>query len=294
MEDVIRKLLTNFIQLTIFSLMLSMGLNLTIKQIILLWRQPKALLSFLFAVDVLVPIITLLIVLLLFDLPISLKASLILMAVCPGAPLTTRKVVKAKGNFPYAISFQVTVVMLAVITTPLLLAIFSFIFPPDIAIHPIEVAKQVTFAQLLPLSIGIAIREKLPKIAVRIGKPLTKIANVMFVVLAIFVLVKGIDGFLDLSGLSILAIIIVTVLSLAIGHLLGGPREDTRTALAVFCATRNPGLALLIASFNFQKLEILSTLIAYSILGSLVSIAYTIWRKRTAAKVSEAETERSF
>ncbi len=291
MEEFIRKLLTNFVELTIFSLMLSLGLNLTIKQVTLLWRKPKILLTFLLAVDVLVPIVTLLIVLLLVDLPPAVKIGLILLAVCPGAPLTTRKIVQAKGYFPYAVSFQVTVSLLAVITVPLLLAILSFLFPPNVDILPRQVAEQVTFAQLLPISIGIAIRETWPQLADEMGKPLTKIANVMFIVLVIFVLVKSLDIVLGLSFLSVVAIIFMTVVSLAIGHLLGGPREDTRTALAVFCATRNPGLALLIASLNFPELGVLPILIAYVLVGALAAIPYLTWRKRIAAQRAKAEAE---
>ena len=38
--------------------------------------------------------------------------------------------------------------------------------------------------------------------------------------------------------------------ALAMGHALGGPEPGTRTAIAIWSALRNPGLALLVAALN--------------------------------------------
>ena len=56
------------VKVTIFSLMLSTGINLSLEKMLSLWRQPALLFRALLAVGVLVPLVVM-ILLKLFDLP---------------------------------------------------------------------------------------------------------------------------------------------------------------------------------------------------------------------------------
>jgi hypothetical protein len=62
---------------------------------------------------------------------------------------------------------------------------------------------------------------------------------------------------------------------------LGGPDPAERTALAT--VTRQPGLALLIATASFPKLQVMPPILSLIIGCALVSIPYTAWRKRILA-----------
>jgi predicted cobalt transporter CbtA len=44
------------------------------------------------------------------------------------------------------------------------------------------------------------------------------------------------------------ALVVLLLLAVAIGHLLGGPHPDDRTALAIACATRHIGVAVVVAT----------------------------------------------
>jgi BASS family bile acid:Na+ symporter len=68
-----------------------------------------------------------------------------------------------------------------------------------------------------------------------------------------------------------LAIVLVTVLAMASGHLLGGPEPATRTAVAVCSAARNPGLALLVATQNGAPPTVVATIFVYLIISALSS-----------------------
>ncbi|MBK8318319.1 MAG: hypothetical protein IPL05_06765 [Betaproteobacteria bacterium] len=57
----------------------------------------------------------------------------------------------------------------------------------------------------------------------------------------------------------IVAVAMITLLALCLGHLLGGPEPGTRTATAIASAARNPGLALLVASLNGARPEIIAS-----------------------------------
>jgi BASS family bile acid:Na+ symporter len=82
-----------------------------------------------------------------------------------------------------------------------------------------------------------------------------------------------------------LAIVIVTLLALAVGHLLGGPDPGTRTAVAISSAARNPGLALLVATLNAASPAITATVLAYFAVAALTLIPYVSLRRRAPARI---------
>ena len=67
----------------------------------------------------------------------------------------------------------------------------------------------------------------------------------------------------------------------AIGHLAGGPGRDERTSLAIACATRHIGVALLVAS-AFPGPGTATLVAAYVVASLLVSVPYLLLRKRAA------------
>ncbi len=90
--------------------------------------------------------------------------------------------------------------------------------------------------------------------------------------------------------LPLVVIVIMVVISLAIGHLLGGSEVDKRSALAIACIARHIGLAMYIAVFSNAQEQVLPTLVSYIILGSLIAIPYSTWSKRQVVRVKPAQS----
>jgi BASS family bile acid:Na+ symporter len=82
----------------------------------------------------------------------------------------------------------------------------------------------------------------------------------------------------------VVVIAILVIVSLAIGHFLGGPDDDKRSVLAIACIARNVGLALFIAVLNDMQEKVFPTLVAYLMIGSCLGIFYSIWNKRQLQK----------
>lgn len=76
-----------------------------------------------------------------------------------------------------------------------------------------------------------------------------------------------------------------TLVALAIGHALGGRDPDDRTALAVSCASRHVGIAMLAAS-TVPGPRVAVLVLAYVLAAAVVSIPYLRWRKRTRPAAS--------
>lgn len=275
------------VKVTIFSLMLSTGINLSIEKMLSLWRKPALLFRALLAVVVLVPLVVI-ILLKLFNLSPEVMSGLALLAASPGAPLTTKRSQMAGARFRYSASLQLTLALLAVVITPLTLGIFAILFQriPD-KITLLEVAKQVTMVQFLPVTLGLLLQKLGSKYAVAIAQPLTLFANGLFLVLVVVAAIVGLPMLLKMWGMPLLVIAILVMVSLAIGHVLGAPELEHRSILAISCIARNVGLALFIAILNDVEQQVIPTLVAYTILGAVLGIAYSIWYKRKLASLRQ-------
>ena len=191
----------------------------------------------------------------------------------------------AGGSTPYSASLQLTLALLAVLTTPFTLAIFHSMFVLETSgLASLEVARQVAIVQFLPVSIGLLVRRLVPGLAGVAAKPITVLAKVLFALLIAAIVVPGIRMILHFGALPALAIVIMVVVSLALGHLLGDPIPDERTALAVATIARNVGLALFITALNRAEQAVLPTLLSYMILGAIVAVPYSTWSKRRVAR----------
>ena len=278
-------IILHFVSLTVFILMFAIGVNHSFEQLISLWRRPALLLRSLLSVIVVVPMVVG-VLLWVFDLTPAVATGLAVLAAAPGAPLTTKRSQMAGGDSTYSASLQLTLALLAVVITPLILAIFYALF--DLAterVTPFQVALQVAEVTFLPVIIGLLIHHFAPGTAERIGKPVRVLANVLFILLFVVLIVllavaPQLRAMLHFWGLPMAAILIMVVVSLASGHLLGGPSREQRSALAIASIARNVGLALFIAGLSDYGQNFIPTVLTYMILGALLAVPYGVWSKR--------------
>jgi BASS family bile acid:Na+ symporter len=264
---------------TLFSVMLALGLSLR-PDAMHHWRsRPGLPLRVLLGSCVLVPLAALL----LLELPWSWELSrparhaIALMAVCPSAPLALRKAGVSGGDQQLAALLQVSAAIAAILTIPVLALLFRQTFQLEgWLIRPLDVAVQVGKAQVLPLLIGVLLRQRLPALAERIERPLANLANALLLLLLVLVLVKAGPALLATVPADPAALLLMAglaILSLALGRWLGGRdrREGLTTALVT--AMRNPGLALLFASTHGKDLPGLRLwILAYVLVTLLVSM----------------------
>lgn len=277
------------VKVTLFTMMLAIGVNLSWEKLTFLWRSPKKLIISLVAVIVIVPAVVIAL-LSIFDLPSESATVLAILAASPGAPLITKRSQMAGGHIPYSASIQLTLALVAVIVTPLTLRIFFILFDIDIEyIGVLNIAKQVIEIQFIPIIIGLLLQKFSPNLVSKYGKTLILIANILLIIMALFLLPVAIPLIFKINILSMAAIVIMAIASLAIGHFLGGKAVEERSALAVACLARNIGLALFIITLSENSASFIPTLVSYMILGAIVAFPYSAWSKRQLKK----ETQKS-
>jgi BASS family bile acid:Na+ symporter len=292
-EILTMEILGHFVTATMFTLMLTIGVNDTFQQLISVWRRSAVLARSLFAAIVAVPVLVMLLLWVL-DLSPAVATALALLAASPGAPLTTTRSKIAAADTIYVSSLQLSLALLAVVVTPIWLAIFFYLFDLTIeSVTPIKVASQVAQVTFLPVVIGLLLQRVAPKFIDRVRKPLNILAVAMFVLLVLAVVVvlvmtAELREMLILDLTSVSAILIMAISALTIGHFLGGRRPEERGGLATICVARNWGLAVYISTLSEAGAESIPAMTVYLILGATMGVVYGLWIRRQVDNKLEA------
>lgn len=272
-------ILSLFAAATLFAVMFDLGLAIVPGEFRWVVQRPVLLLKALFAVLVAVPVLALVVTRAL-DLPRPVEVGIVLMAISPGAPVALRRSMGAGGHRTFAPALQIAVALLAVVSMPLSIAVLNEYYSAQAVVDPQHLARQVFFAQLLPLALGMAMNRLANRAAAWLEPKLRRLGSVLLVVLLVLVLIDIWHVVIGAGWRAALAIVLVTALALAVGHMLGGPEPATRTATAICSAARNPGLALLVATLNHAPPAITATALAYLLIAAATLIPYVFWRRR--------------
>lgn len=234
------------LELAVVVLIFAIGLGSTPADLGYLWRRPALLARSLLAMVVLVPAAALLMVALL-PLSTGVKAALLVLAVSAGAPLLPRKL-GAVGASGYVFSLVVTSSLLAIVLVPAWAALVGRHLGVEIELDPLTVAGVLAKSFLLPLAAGFVLRFAILARADRAAARLMVGAGVVLTIAALALLALHWDLLATVRWQGFAALTALLAIALAIGHALGGPEPADRTALAIACATRHVGIAVLVAS----------------------------------------------
>ncbi|HEY3450411.1 MAG TPA: bile acid:sodium symporter [Myxococcales bacterium] len=275
------------VALGVMALMLAQGTAVEAGQLLYLVRRPGLLARSLLAVVVAVPCIALAVGWLLRPEP-AVQVGLAVLAACPVAPVMIVRVRKASGDVEYVAALHLTLAVLSIATTPLALAVLSRVLGFEAGIRPGLVAVQVGRSLLLPFALGVAARTWTPAFAARVRGPLA-VAGGLALLAGVVVLLAGQGGWrllLSHAPRGYLAMAVMFVAALGAGHVLAGGPPNRRAALALESAARNPGLALLIASLNFDPRRSMGVLLPYLVVSPVLATVYAGTRVRSRVAVA--------
>lgn len=270
------------LKLSVGAIILAIGTDSRLSDLAYLWRRPGLLLRSLLAMYVLVPLAALVLVKLL-TLRTGVEVGLLVLAVSAGAPLLPRKLMHL-GQGEYVFSLVVTSTSLAIIVVPAWLALLGPQFGHPDRLESGRIAVVFARSFFLPLAVGMLARWCSPDLAERFGDRLMRIAGVALVACALALFTLHWEVILEARWDGVATLAAFTIAALAIGHWLGGPDEEDRTALAIACSTRHLGIAVLIAASVPGPRT--AVIVAGDILiASAVSIPYLRLRRRTSQAI---------
>jgi BASS family bile acid:Na+ symporter len=236
---------------------------------------------------VLVPLAALALVGLL-DLAPGVQLGLLVLAVSAGAPLLPRKLLRI-GDGAYTFSLVLLSSLLAVVVVPAWLALLGPHFRAPLELGATDVAWVLAKSFLLPLTVGMLLRRLAPAFAARWASKLIGAAGLVLTACALLLLVLHWEVLVVAHFSGVFALMALVALALAAGHVLGGPGADDRTALAVACASRHLGIAVLVAA-SLPGPRTAAIVAVYIVASAVVTLPYLRWRRRVSSRLSTPPT----
>jgi BASS family bile acid:Na+ symporter len=258
----------------------SIGLQAQPRVVLAAMRNTKLVLKGLLAVNIVVPVIALIICSI---LPINpfVRAGIVIMAVSPMAPLVQMKMWKGGLDTSHAIGLYVALILSAILFVPATLALLSVLYPGEVSISVVAVAKMVAITTLLPVAVGLVVSNWAPGFARRTAPFVMILGFIAVGLLAMLILYKEGGALLGLIGDGTLLAIVVTVAAgLLAGHWLGRPNPANSDALAMAAGTRHPGIAALIVHANFNDPRVMLSVLLFLLTGIVMTVGYLVWQTR--------------
>jgi len=265
MTEILETLAMLSVLVFVISSMLSMGLSLTMQQIIDPLKNVRLVVLALVANFILVPIVAYAITLII-PLDESVSNGLILLSTAAGAPFLPKLVEVAKGNIAFSVGLMVALMVVTIIYLPLVLPLLL----SGVEVNPWDIAQSLIVMMLIPLAIGLFIRARYEDAAAKIQPTFAMAANIGILVLSVLGLVLNFSSMIALVGsFGILAAIIFLVAALVIGYLLGGSDQSTKSVMGLGTAQRNISAALVVAAQNFDA-DVITYLMVVAIIGFVI------------------------
>ncbi len=219
-----------------------------------------------------------------FGLPRPVTAVLLALSVAPMPPLLANKEVKAGGETDYAIGLQVLATAVSLAAVPLMLLIAGKIWGLNLHLDITAAAKILFITVAAPMAAGMALGYFVPAVRAPVAKWASRIGWIGLGLGAVALLVaRGPDIAARLGGGTLFFTVLIIGFALFVGHQLGGPEEGNRSALAITCAARHPGVAISIASglFPSDSAAILGMAGLFWLTSFAMAIPYLKWRKQS-------------
>jgi bile acid:Na+ symporter, BASS family len=273
----LRPLLSFLLGHLVFALVLGVGLATPARELYqALTQRTGLLMRAALVANIVVPLVALLAMIAL-PLPPRLEVLVLLMAICPGAPFFLNRF---RSSTSLAADLLLVVSLAGIVTVPLWTWIIGRVFPYQLVISAADVLLVLLKTVVLPLALGLLIRQFLPALAgplARVTGWFYKAALVAAVALAAFVGGKIIWQ-APLS--SVLVVVALTIVSAMLGHWAGGPDPEDRKMVANLAALGNPGLALAVVHHSYPDIKAGAIVIAYILVRALTLLPYQLWHKR--------------
>jgi BASS family bile acid:Na+ symporter len=265
--------------ITLFEMMVTIGLGVTFADVVAVARNWRFVGKAAVANYVCVPAAAVAL-LLLFHANPYVAAGFLIAAVCPGAPYGPPFTGMAKGNVAASVGLMILLAGSSALLAPLLLnSLLPFTLgflpplPPDSKPLQIDVFKVVStllLSQMLPLGVGLAIRQWRPVLAEKLKKPANLLSMVLNLATLGVILSVQFEMLIDIPLRGYVGMLALVAAGVAAGWLLGGPGADNRTAMTMATSVRNVGVSLVIATGSFGGTQAVTAATAFALFQTVV------------------------
>jgi BASS family bile acid:Na+ symporter len=286
---------TTLLPLSLFVIMLGVGLSLTLTDFTRILLYPRAMLAGLTNQLILLPVIGYLL-LRVFQLPPAMAVGFMILAACPGGPTSNLITHVSRGDTALSITLTAITSVVTVFTIPLITnwALVQFLGESqDIRLPFWPTIRRIIGITLLPVSLGMVVRHYRTALALRLERPARIFSTVLYIAILVGIIAGNwaalLDG-LQRLGLATASLNAATMgLGLAAATLLRLNRPQT-LSIVIESGIQNGTLAIVVATSLLFRPEMSLAAAVYSVFMFLSGgILMAIFGNR---KMRNRETEK--
>jgi BASS family bile acid:Na+ symporter len=271
------------ITITLIEMMVAIGLGVSFVDLSEVARNRRLVARAALANYVCVPAATVALLLLFHSHPL-IAAGFLILAVCPGAPYGPPFTALARGNVADAVGLMVILAGSSALLAPLLL---HYLLPmlsenEPVTVDATRILGTLLVTQLLPLYVGVAVRQWRPLLADQLQKPANQVSKVLNLLAVGFILVVQFHLLKEIRLRAFAGMAALLAVSWAAGWVLGGREAGTRKALTLTTSLRNVGVGLVIATGSFGGTPAVTATLVYGLMEVVGSLLLALWWARRA------------
>lgn len=286
MSEIIELLYDLMSLVFVLSTMISMGLGLTVNQILEPLRNVRFVIIALLVNFVIVPVVAILLTQL---IPMSdaLNVGLILVALAGGAPALPKLAVIAGEDQAASVGLMVLLIVVTIIVMPIVLPLLL----TGVSVTFWDIASGLVVMMLIPLAASLFVRARYESVATSVLPGITQASTFSLILLIVLMLVINFNNVISLLGSGgLLASLILVGAAIAGGYLLGGADRSTQWIQALGAGQRNIAAAMVVATLNFSddpNVIVMIVVFAVITMVAMTPLAGELGRRKKANADSE-------
>jgi BASS family bile acid:Na+ symporter len=227
--------------------MASMGMSLTVAQILQPLRNTRLVVLALVANFIVVPAVGFALSKII-SLSQDVTIGLLLVSTAAGAPFLPKLALIAKANLAFAAGLMMMLMLVTIAYLPVVLPLLL----PGIKVKVWPIALSLIVTMLVPLLLGLVVKARYDSAAQALQPSLAQISTISLALLLVLMLALNVENVLALFGTgAIVATVLLIGIAALVGYLLGGPGAGTRPVLSLGTAQRNLSAAFITATDSF-------------------------------------------
>jgi BASS family bile acid:Na+ symporter len=274
--------------------MLGMGLTLLPEDFQRVTRYPKAVAVGLVSQLVFLPIIAFLVASIVPMRP-EIAVGLMVLALCPGGPSSNMITYLAQGDVALSVTLTALSSAITVFTIPIFANLSLQYFAGQSAAIALPVGKtmlQIFAITLVPVGLGMLIRQQFPNLARRLEKVANRLA-IGFLALIILAIIihewNRLPTFIAQVGIGV---VLLNVISMALGFGLGkllNLKFPQQICIAIEVGIQNATLAIAITAGLLNNPDLAIPAAIYSLFAYATALLTIFYGRRTATRIYQEE-----
>ena len=259
------------LNIAIAVIMFGVALGISINDFKQLFKSPKIVFVGIFSQFFLLPAATFLAILLIKPHP-SFALGMMMIAACPGGNVSNFFSKMAGGNAALSISLTAFASLACILMTPLNLQFWGSLYAPTntilktVSLNPYELFKLVSLILVIPLVLGMLMKQYYKEMSIKIEKMLKPISMLVFIILILIAFSQNLEIFVNHIHHVLFLVVFHNLFAYILGFYTAKvfklDKKNCKT-IAIETGIQNGGLGLLLIFSFFDGLGGMALLAAF-------------------------------